>query len=205
MQTSGNKVSVIQSSRGRWGYSTQELVLIAVTGVIFGVLNVFLGALPQWGGAVAGPLAAAALGGFVQISQCLTGWIVRRPGIATLTMMINVATQFLAGNPAGTILFAFGAAQGFGAEIAFLLKGYKNFTVWTMLLAGGLANVGSQVMFVFLFGWKANQGSFYLSLLVAFLASTIEAGLIAWLLAKALDHTGLIRSIRKQSTPVGAL
>lgn len=180
-------------------YTTQEIVLLAVLGVIFGVINVFLGALPQWGGALGGPLASAALGGFVQISQVLGGYIVRRPGAATLTMLINVTVQFLSGNPAGIILFPFGLAQGLGADIIFAFGRYRTFNWLTMLAAGGLANVGSQLMFVFLFGWTSAWSIFYASLPVAFIAGGLEAGLIAWALGLALDRTGLIQSVRRHS------
>lgn len=186
-----------KSKKISMAYTTQEFVLLAVLGVIFGVLNVFLGALPQWGGAIGGPLASALLGGFVQISQVLGGYIVRRPGAATLTMLINVTTQFLAGNPAGVILFPFGLAQGLGAEIAFAAMRYRGFGVGTMLTAGGLANVGSQLMFVFLFGWNAAWSIYYASLPVAFIGGALEAGLVAWALGLALDRTGLIQSVRR--------
>jgi len=193
-------MSTNSPKRGLWSYTTQEIVLLAVLGIVFGVANVFLGALPQWGGAIGGPLAAAALGGFVQISQALGAWIVRRPGASTLTMMINVTAQFLAGNPAGVILFPFGFAQGFGAELAFMGKRYRNFGLGTMLVAGGLANVGSQLMFVALFGWKLAWSIFYASLPVAFVAGMFEAGLIAWFLAVGLDKTGLVQSVRRLSS-----
>lgn len=182
-----------------FAYTTSEIVLLAVLGVVFGVANVFLGALPQWGGALLGPLFAGLLGGFVQISQVLGGYIVRRPGAATLTMMINVAVQFLAGNPAGIILFPFGFAQGFGAELAFMLFGYKRFDLWVMLLAGGLASVGSQLMFVLFFTWDPTTGSYLASVVIAFIAGVIEGGLIAYLLGKALERTGLISNIMRQS------
>jgi energy-coupling factor transport system substrate-specific component len=179
-------------------YTVPEIVLLAVLGVVFGVANVFLGALPQWGGALLGPLFAGLLGGFVQISQVLGGYIVRRPGAATLTMMINVTVQFLAGNPAGVILFPFGLAQGLGAEIVFAATRYRNFSWWVMLLAGGMASVGSQLMFVVFFSWDPTQGSYIASLLIAFVAGAVEAGLVAWGLAKALEQTGLISNIMRQ-------
>lgn len=188
------------NSKIAMAYTTQEIVLLAVLGVIFGVTNVFLGALPQWGGALGGPLASAALGGFVQISQVLGGYIVRRPGAATLTMMINVTTQFLAGNPAGVILFPFGLAQGLGAEIVFAMMRYRKFSIASMFSAGGLANVGSQLMFVVLFGWSAAWSIYYASLPVAFIGGGLEAGLIAWGLGLALDRTGLIQSVRRLSS-----
>jgi energy-coupling factor transport system substrate-specific component len=189
----------MEKKKSLFAYSTQEIVLLAVLGVIFGVINVFLGALPQWGGALGGPLLSAALGGFVQISQVLGGYIVRRPGAATITMLINVATQFLAGNPAGIILFPFGLAQGLGAEIVFALGRYKKFNWWMMCFAGGMANIASQLMFVIMFGWDAKMGIFLASLPIAFVAGAIESGLIAFGLGKALDKTGLIASVRRLS------
>jgi energy-coupling factor transport system substrate-specific component len=183
-----------------FSYTISEIVLLAVLGVVFGVANVFLGALPQWGGALLGPLFAGLLGGFVQISQVLGAYIVRRPGAATLTMMINVAVQFLAGNPAGVILFPFGFAQGFGAELAFLATRYRKFTWPVMLIAGGLASVGSQLMFIVFFSWDPSTGPYLVSVVIAFVAGVFEAGLIAWLLGRALERTGLIANIMRQSS-----
>ncbi len=191
--------TAVARTKSIFSYTTSEIVLLAVLGVVFGIANVFLGALPQWGGALLGPLFAGLLGGFVQISQVLGGYIVRRPGAATLTMMINVAVQFLAGNPAGVILFPFGFAQGFGAELAFLLTKYKKYDPWVILLAGGLASVGSQLMFVVFFTWDPSTGPYLASVVIAFIAGVIEAGLLAWFLAKALERTGLISNIMRQS------
>lgn len=197
--------TVRKSERGVTArYTTSEIVLLAVLGVVFGVANVFLGALPQWAGALMGPMLAGLVGGFVQISQVLGGYIVRRPGASTLTMMINVATQFLAGNPAGIILFAFGLGQGLGAEAAFAVTGYRNYKLWVMLLAGGLASVGSQLVFIIFFSWDPTTGSYLLSLVIAFVAGVFEAGLPAWLLAKALERTGLVANIMRQSAGVEA-
>jgi energy-coupling factor transport system permease protein len=195
--------TIVQPTTGKkksiFAYTTSEIVLLAVLGVVFGVANVFLGALPQWGGALMGPLFAGLLGGFVQISQVLGGFIVRRPGAATLTMLINVAVQFLAGNPAGIILFPFGLAQGLGAELAFMAFGYKRFDLLVMMLAGALASVGSQLMFVVFFTWDPTTGSYLASVAIAFVAGLFEGGLIAYLLAKALQRTGLISNIMRQS------
>lgn len=183
----------------KFSYTTSEIVLLAVLGVVFGIANVFLGALPQWGGALLGPLFAGLLGGFVQISQVLGGYIVKRPGAATLTMMINVTVQFLSGNPAGVILFPFGLAQGLGAELAFMLFRYKRYDLPVMMLAGGLASVGSQLMFVVFFTWDPSTGPYLASVVIAFVAGLIEAGLIAYYLGKALERTGLISNIMRTS------
>jgi len=183
------------------GFTTQEIILLAVLGVVFGILNVVLGQVPQWAGAIGGPLFSAAVGGFVQISQTLGGYIVRRPGAATLVMLINVAAQFLAGNPTGALLFAFGLAQGIPADLVFACRGYgkKPIGFWTMFIAAGMANVGCQLIFPLLFEWSYSGTEFVLSLFTSFIGGGIEGGIIAYILAKALDRTGLIQSIRKNS------
>jgi len=183
------------------GFTTQEIVLLAVLGVVFGILNVVLGQVPQWAGAIGGCLLSAAVGGFVQISQTLGGYIVRRPGAATLVMLINVAAQFLAGNPTGALLFVFGLAQGIPADLVFACRGYgkKPIGFWTMFIAAGMANMGCQLVFPLLFEWQYTGLEFILSLPASFIGGGIEGGIIAWLLAKALDRTGLIQNIRKNS------
>lgn len=183
-----------------FAYTTSEIVLLAVLGVVFGVANVFLGALPQWGGALLGPLFSGLLGGFVQISQVLGGYIVRRPGAATLTMMINVAVNFSLGTQQELFCFRLVSPQGFGAELAFMLFGYKRFDLLVMMLAGGLASVGSQLMFLVFFTWDPSTGPYIASVAIAFVAGMIEAGIVAYLLAKALERTGLISNIMRQSS-----
>lgn len=189
-------------NKGKKGYTTQEIVLLAVLGVVFGILNVVLGQLPQWAGAVGGCLLSAAVGGFVQISQTLGGYIVRRPGAATIVMLINVAAQFLAGNPTGAVLFLFALAQGIPVDLVYACRGYgkKSIGLWTMLIAGGMGNLGCQLLFPIIFEWTYSSWEYILSLPCAFIGGAIEGGLVAWILAKALDRTGLIQGIRKNQS-----
>jgi energy-coupling factor transport system substrate-specific component len=180
-------------------YTTSEIVFLASLGIVFGVANVGLGSSVQVAAALLGPLGAAILGGYVQISQVLGGYIVRRPGAATFTMLVNGAVQFLAGNPAGAILFLFGLVQGLGAEASYALGRYRNYSLPWVLLAGGLAQVFSHFLAVVLFGWDASSTIFIASVPVTFISGVVLAGGIAWLLAKALERSGFIKNISRHS------
>ena len=88
------------TNKGRYRYTTVDIVVIAVLGVVFGILNSPMGVIYQAFQAAFGPIGANIWGVF-DISQVLAIYIVRKPGAAFINMMINGLVQMLSGNPAG--------------------------------------------------------------------------------------------------------
>src|SRR5690242_3064342 len=81
-------------------YTTLDLVVMAVIGVVFAILNNFMGVFYQTFTATVGPVFASVFAVF-GIAPCLAMFIIRKPGAAIITFVLNSVVQALAGNPAG--------------------------------------------------------------------------------------------------------
>ena len=95
-------------------FTLMEIVIMAIIGVINGVLgtpNAMLGRLFMTFSGSYGFLAFAAICGGFYISGPLCGYIIRKPGAATLAETMNGVAQVLSGNPNGVMVLAAGFLQ----------------------------------------------------------------------------------------------
>jgi len=190
------------ADKPKTGFTTVELVFIAILGVVFGIVNNLIGIVYTGINAV-NPTAALFFAPF-GIVTLIAAYVVRKPGAAILAGVINGLVQFLAGNPAGLWALAFGVAHGLGTELVFFLFKYKNWGWFACLLAAGVDGLFNYVVVVFAFGLY-NYYDFFGILwrgLVTFCTSGIEAGVLGKLLGDLLKKTGLLKSflIAKQSS-----
>ena len=96
-------------------FTLMEIVIMAVIGVINGVLgtpNAMLGRLFMTFSGAYGFLAFAAICGGFYISGPLCGYIIRKPGAATLAETMNGVAQVLSGNPNGIMVLGAGLPAG---------------------------------------------------------------------------------------------
>jgi len=110
------------------GFTLMEIVIMAVIGVINGVLGTrtpMLGRLFMTFSGSYGFLAFAAICGFFYISGPLAAYIIRKPGAATIAETMNGVAQVLSGNPNGVMVLGAGFLQGFMSDMAFAFYGYK--------------------------------------------------------------------------------
>ena len=124
------------------GFSLMEIVIMAVIGVINGVLgtpNAMLGRLFMTFSGSYGFLAFAAICGGFYVSGPLCGYIIRKPGAATIAETMNGVAQVLSGNPNGVMVLAAGFLQGFMSDLAYAYFGYKRWTLGVVALSGALA------------------------------------------------------------------
>ncbi|MGH8874832.1 MAG: ECF transporter S component [Acidimicrobiia bacterium] len=187
---------------GRYRYTTLDIVVTVVLGVVFGVLNSPFGVVYQAFQAALGPVGANIFGVF-NISQVLAMYIVRKPGVAFINMMVNGLVQMLSGNPAGAITLGWGFTQGLGAEIVFAIFHYRRFDWIACFLAGGLgANTLSNVWTYTVYGFIG--GSFTLMLagtLLGIVTYGILSGLVAWVLGRTLKQLGVLDAFRSGREP----
>jgi len=183
-------------------YTTLDIVVTVVLGVVFGVLNSPFGTVYQGFQAAFGPVGANIFGVF-NISQVLAMYIVRKPGVAFINMMVNGLVQMLSGNPAGAITLGWGFTQGLGAEIVFAAFRYRRFDWIACFLAGGLgANTFSNVWTYTVYGFIA--GSWQLMLagtLLGIVTYGIMSGVVAWGLGRLLKQTGALNAFRAGHEP----
>jgi len=180
-------------------FTTLDLVLIAVLGVVFGILNTPFGILFQFLQTTFGPIGQALFAPWA-IGMVLTAAIVRKPGAALLGVIINGLFQLLSGNPAGVVNIAYGVALGLGVEIGaalfFSLTRSKSwFPMGAAILAGGIACGFSYVVSAVVYNYaSAGVTALIASWIGQAVAGAIESGLVAYLLAEGLRRSGLLKS-----------
>ena len=181
-----------QRSLGSW--TTLDIVVVAVVGVVFGFLNSPFGLIYQSFQAAFGAIGANLFGVF-NIAPVLAMFIVRKPGAALVCMLINGLVQMLSGNPAGAITLGWGVTQGLGAELIFWATRYQHFDWKVCFVAGAWANVFSNFWTygVYGFGGQSIQ-ILVLGTIVGLFTYGVMSGLVAYIIGKALQKSGVLRS-----------
>jgi len=119
---------------GGWnfGFTTQDLILLAVIGAISGVINTGMGIVWNAANAAGGPLAGAALQGAFMWAYLLAFFLVKKPGSMLIVGLLETAIEALLGNPSGVATLGWGLMQGLGAEVVMAICSSR-FTVWYRL------------------------------------------------------------------------
>jgi energy-coupling factor transport system substrate-specific component len=183
---------------GIQGFTTLDLVLIAVLGVVFGLLNTPFGVVFQFLQTTFGPAGQALFAPWA-ISMVLTALIVRKPGAALLNGLINGLFQLLSGNPAGVVNLAWGFALGSGVEVGMALfvylTGQYRISWQSAMLGGGIACAFSYTVSALVYNYMAaGTELLILSWIGQGVAGSIQSGLVAYVLAEGLRRSGLLRS-----------
>jgi energy-coupling factor transport system permease protein len=181
------------------GYTTLDLVVMAVIGVVFAILNNVAGVFFQTITATMSPIVAQIFAIF-GIAPCLAMFIVRKPGAAIITFVLNSVVQALAGNPAGMGALGWGVLEGGGTELVFLATRYRTFGPVVMFISAGvgavLGNVWTYTLFG-LWGTVVSQALVFLATnVVGFLTFGVESGLVAYAIGLVLQRSGLLSSFR---------
>ncbi|MFJ4159873.1 ECF transporter S component [Microbacterium testaceum] len=189
-----NRSSVATTDRFRW--RVVDIVVAAVLGVAIGLLF--------WGWNTVGGLWFTAMDGLTPglggiavgiwlIGGVIGGLVIRKPGAALLVELIAAIVSALIGNVWGVTTIFSGLAQGLGAELIFLAFLYLRFTLPVAMLAGVGAGVGAWVLELFLTPNLAKSVEFNLIYLGTLTVSgALLAGLVGWLLVRALAATGAL-------------
>lgn len=166
-------------------------VLAVAVGFVFLVWNVaYLGPsnlltplLPGIQGLLNGPWFLAGT---------LVAVVVRKPGAALFGELVAATLSALVGNQWGATTIISGLVQGLGAELVFAVLLYRVWTWWSAALAGALAGVGGALYD--LSGYYAGStAQFALTYLVtSAISGAIFAGLLAWVVVRALAATGVL-------------
>ena len=183
------------TARSSKGWRVVDIVVAAVLGVAIGLVfwawNTIGGA---WFGvmdALTPGLGGLAVGVWL-LGGVVGGLVIRKPGAALLVELIAAAISAALGNQWGITTLYSGLAQGLGAELVFALFLYRRFTLEVAMLAGVGAGVGAWVL-EFILGNRAKSllfNSIYLGCLT--ISGAILAGLLGWMLVKALASTGAL-------------
>jgi energy-coupling factor transport system substrate-specific component len=189
-------------NRGQGGktfvaFTLLEIVIMAIIGVINGVLgtpNAMAGRFFMTFSGSYGFLAFAAICGGFYIAGPLCGYIIRKPGAATIAETMNGVAQVLSGNPNGVMVLGAGFLQGFMSDVGFAFYGYRKWTVSVIALSGALAPLLQQIPEVYFFG-VGDMGISYnlLALAIRMVSGAAYAIILVKSIAFALVKAGVLR------------
>jgi energy-coupling factor transport system permease protein len=194
--TTGTKSS--SKSRVNYRWRVVDIIVAAVVGVAFGVI--FAGwdliyAIPTQPLAVLLPGSQALLYGVWVIPAVLGALIVRKPGAAVFTELVAAFVEALTGsggNWGGFQTILEGVVQGLGAEVIFAIVLYSTWRLWIAILAGAASGL-SMAIFDFIFYYQGYATSFFFVYgIAAVISGAVIAGILSWLLVRALARTGAL-------------
>ena len=186
------------SSPNRYRWRVVDIVVAAVLGVAVGLLFWF------WNGVGYGwfevmDAATPGLGGFAVgiwlIGGVIGGLVIRKPGAALLVEVVAAAVSATIGNIWGPSTLLSGLVQGLGAELIFAVFLYRRFGIGVAALAGVGAGVAAWIFELF-FGSTPNIlktlefNLIYLGTIIV--SGVVLAGVVGWLLVRALAKTGAL-------------
>ncbi|WP_026875096.1 ECF transporter S component [Jiangella gansuensis] len=194
MSQSSSDLRADETRRHRW--RTVDIVVASVLGVTFGLLfaiwNNFIYAT------VAGPLsgtpAAPLVAGVWLLPAVVGGLVIRKAGAALYTEVVAATVSMFAGSAWGLSVFMSGLWQGLGAELVFALFFYRRWGLWAAVLAGGGAGLamGLYESIVSVAEFSADWKLIYVLCAVA--TGLVIAGVLGYLLVRALARTGVLAS-----------
>ncbi|MFF1539315.1 ECF transporter S component [Microbacterium sp. NPDC058269] len=181
-----------------WRWRVVDIVVAAVLGVAIGL--VFWGWNTigyAWFGAA--DALTPGLGGIAVgiwlLGGVVGGLVIRKPGAALVVELVAAIVSMLIGNVWGVSTVLSGIVQGLGAEIIFAFFFYRRFGIAVAALAGVGAAVAAWVFELF-YGSSPNvlkSVEFNTIYLVSVVVSgAILAGVVGWLLVRALAVTGAL-------------
>ncbi len=123
--------------------------------------------------------------------------LIRKPGIAFLAETAAALAEVLFGGSGGIINLYYGLIQGAFSELIFAVFMYRRFTLSPAMLSGLAASAGSLILDIplgamnYLAGWNLT-----LNIIFRFIGALIFAGVLPFVLVKALEKTGVTQLVR---------
>ncbi|MDN7036796.1 ECF transporter S component [Lactiplantibacillus plantarum] len=177
-----------------------DIILLALIGIFFGaifmgtnfVYNILSAALTPFG--LSG-LANELLLGLWCMPGMLAGYLIRLKGSATLGELLAATVEMFFGGQWGITTLISGVVQGFGAELGYIVTGYKHYD-WLGLTAA------AAITTVVTFGWDLARNGYYklqlwlliLYVVVRFISMFVFGGLLTKTITDLLDRSHVLKS-----------
>ena len=181
--------------RGRnWTWRTVDIVVAAAIAIAFGVVfwawnQVWAAATPAF---VAIPPAQNILYGVWLVPAVLAGLIIRKPGAALFTELVAASVSAVLGSQWGLDTLVSGALQGLGAEIVFLVVGYRRWTIVIALIAAIGTAIAAWIHDTPLYYSDIGLGPQLVILAFMIASAIVIAGIGSWFLMRSLVQTGVL-------------
>jgi energy-coupling factor transport system substrate-specific component len=181
-------------NRTDWTWRTVDIVVAAAIAIAFGVVfwawnQIWAAATPAF---VAVPPAQNILYGVWLVPAVLAGLIIRKPGAALFTELVAASVSAILGSQWGLDAVVSGALQGLGAEIVFLVVGYRRWTIAIALIAAVGTAIAAWVHDTPLYYADIGLGPQLVILAFMVVSAIVIAGIGSWLLMRSLVQTGVL-------------
>jgi len=181
-------------NRSNWSWRTVDIVVAAAIAIAFGVVfwawnQVWAAATPAF---VAIPPAQNILYGVWLVPAVLGGLIIRKPGAALFTELVAASVSAILGSQWGLDTLVSGALQGLGAELVFLVLGYRRWTIAVALIAAAATAIAAWIHDTPLYYADIGLGPQLVILVFMIVSAIVIAGVGSWLLMRSLVQTGVL-------------
>jgi len=180
----------------RRGWRPVDIIVAAVLGIALGVVY-WLWDTPGYAWYGAADALTPGLGGIANggwlIAGVAGGLVIRKPGAALFVELLAAVVEMAIGNQWGITTIYSGLAEGAFIELVFALFLYRRFNLGVAILAGAAGGLGEWLLELVAFGNAQKSAAFNAVYLVSTVVSgAVLAGVVGWLLVKALAATGVL-------------
>jgi energy-coupling factor transport system permease protein len=177
-------------TRGLWAWSTRDILIVAVTSLVFGFFLIGSTYL-YYAVAVLGPIVYWALNGLWLVPPIFMAYVIRRPGSALLTSLIS-CLLLIPFTPYGVASLFSGSLFGVLTELSlFLFTRYRAFGWIRLALVGILCGVLLLAITGASFGVFVLAPGVMISVFLSTLVGCVLCALLARALADALARAGV--------------
>lgn len=184
--------SVSRSRRWRVVDIVVAAVLAVVGGVVFWAWDLGYQA-PSAALEALLPGAGGLAAGLWLLPGVLAGLIVRKPGAALFVELVAAFVSMVIGAQWGADTVLSGLFQGIGAEAAFAILLYRRFGIGAAMLAGALSALAEVPHELIVYYPKASAAYVAVFVVTITVSGVVLAGVLGWVLARALAATGVLR------------
>jgi energy-coupling factor transport system substrate-specific component len=173
-------------------YTTRDVVVMAALIAIGGIAKAYWGQLRMVLESAFGPYSVFLVGPGFYIWGVLAPILVRKPLSGTISMTIGSVVEILAGNPFGLPVFLFNFWEGLGPDISYnLIFRNKRYDLLVAIIAGILSSALGMWYGWMYFGFSQLPAIAFIIYVLERFAGGIIAGVLGYLLAKALERIGV--------------
>ena len=98
------------------------------------------------------------------------------------------------GSQFGLQNLVWGLSQGIGAEVAYAIFAWRNYSLPVMLLSGGLSGIGASITWYLQGGSAYTHSIILLYFVFSFVSGAVIGGWIPKLIGDALNRAGIVRN-----------
>jgi energy-coupling factor transport system substrate-specific component len=179
---------------GKKSITIKEIILTVIFAILFGVVYKILGPVYDFTSSIT-PFFGEFIYPIWFIAGIVAGYVIRKPGVALVAELLAASGEVLTGGQYGLTTLLSGILQGAGAEVAFLVFGYRRWNIGVLMLASMLAAFGSFIIDYAVYGYGTKTVFIQISSWIARLVgSLVVCGLLGKWISDALAATGVLNS-----------